>query len=166
MAKKPKPGPYHSALNEHLAEIAALRNTEPFPTPYSKIAEILHTKYGLTISANSIWSFVRTRTPGRGRKLKYKLPKDLAKGSDPSVTNPAQPTPMREGPAQSAASSEQPSTPGTSEAAKAAAPTSNKPITEMTPDEAEAEFKRRAEEQRQQRPGFTFLEDDDEKTNT
>ena len=76
----PKPGkPYQSQLNAHLAEIAALRKTKPYPTPYKKIAEILKAKYGLEISANSIWSFVRSRTPGHGRPLKYRIAEDLIK---------------------------------------------------------------------------------------
>jgi len=79
----PKPGkPYQSQLNAHLAEIAELRKTKPYPTPYKKISEILKAKYGLEISANSIWSFVRSRTPGRGRSLKYRIAEDLIKPQD------------------------------------------------------------------------------------
>src|SRR5690349_4002046 len=121
MANK-KPGPFHSALNGHLAEIAALRNTEPFPTPYSKISEILQEKYGLKISANAIWSFVRTRTPGRGRKLKYKLPKELAKPQSaaptpahpPGTNVPAGPAQPTDEPSDPADASEVPKKPATS----------------------------------------------------
>ncbi|MGA8656364.1 MAG: hypothetical protein WB586_09455 [Chthoniobacterales bacterium] len=71
------PGPYQSVLNAHLVEIAGLRETRPQPTPYRAIAKILKEKYGLQVSPNSIWSFVRARTLGRGRKLKYKIAPDL-----------------------------------------------------------------------------------------
>ena len=71
------PGPYQSVLNSHLAEIARLRETRPQPTPYRTIAKILKEKYGLKVSPNSIWSFVRARTLGRGRKIKYKIDPDL-----------------------------------------------------------------------------------------
>ena len=71
------PGPYQSVLNSHLVEIAQLRETRPQPTPYRTIAKILKEKYRLEVSPNSIWSFVRTRTLGRGRKLKYKIALDL-----------------------------------------------------------------------------------------
>ena len=47
---------------------------------------ILKEKYGLEVSPNSIWSFVRARTLGRGRKLKYKIAPDL-------VEPPAAPAP-------------------------------------------------------------------------
>ena len=42
---------------------------------------ILKEKYGLEVSPNSIWSFVRARTLGRGRKLKYKIAPDLVQPS-------------------------------------------------------------------------------------
>jgi hypothetical protein len=71
------PGPYQSVLNSYLAEIARLRETRPQPTPYRTIAKILKEKYRLEVSPNSIWSFVRARTLGRGRKLKYKIAPDL-----------------------------------------------------------------------------------------
>ena len=58
-------------------EIAQLRETRPQPTPYRTIAKILKEKYRLEVSPNSIWSFVRARTLGRGRKLKYKIAPDL-----------------------------------------------------------------------------------------
>src|SRR4051794_31307919 len=99
MAPRPKnlrPGiPYQSQLNAHLAEIAQLRKTKPYPTPYKKIAEILKAKHGLEISPNAIWAFVRTRALASERKPKYKLPDDLA-GPTPSQpasseTEPAQP---------------------------------------------------------------------------
>ena len=70
-------GPYQSVLNSHLVEIAQLRETRPQPTPYRTIAKILKEKYRLEVSPNSIWSFVRARTLGRGRKLKYKIAPDL-----------------------------------------------------------------------------------------
>ena len=72
-----QPGPYQSVLNSHLVEIAQLRETRPQPTPYRTIAKILKEKYRLEVSPNSIWSFVRARTLGRGRKLKYKIAPDL-----------------------------------------------------------------------------------------
>jgi hypothetical protein len=72
-----QPGPYQSVLNSHLVEIAQLRETQPQPTPYRTIAKILKEKYRLEVSPNSIWSFVRARTLGRGRKLKYKIAPDL-----------------------------------------------------------------------------------------
>jgi len=72
-----QPGPYQSVLNSHLVEIAQLRETRPQPTPYRTIAKILKEKYRLEVSPNSIWSFVRARTLGRGRKLKYKIASDL-----------------------------------------------------------------------------------------
>jgi hypothetical protein len=72
-----QPGPYQSVLNSHLVEIAQLRETQPHPTPYRTIAKILKEKYRLEVSPNSIWSFVRARTLGRGRKLKYKIAPDL-----------------------------------------------------------------------------------------
>jgi hypothetical protein len=72
-----QPGPYQSVLNSHLVEIAQLRETRPQPTPYRAIAKILKEKYRLEVSPNSIWSFVRARTLGRGRKLKYKIAPDL-----------------------------------------------------------------------------------------
>jgi hypothetical protein len=75
------PGPYQSVLNSHLVEIAQLRETRPQPTPYRTIAKILKEKYGLEVSPNSIWSFVRARTLGRGRKLKYKIAPDLVQPS-------------------------------------------------------------------------------------
>lgn len=81
-----QPGPYQSVLNSHLVEIAQLRETRPQPTPYRTIAKILKEKYRLEISPNSIWSFVRARTLGRGRKLKYKIAPDL-------VQPPAEPAP-------------------------------------------------------------------------
>ena len=81
-----QPGPYQSVLNSHLVEIARLRETRPQPTPYRTIAKILKEKYGLEVSPNSIWSFVRARTLGRGRKLKYKIAPDL-------VEPPAAPAP-------------------------------------------------------------------------
>jgi hypothetical protein len=81
-----QPGPYQSVLNSHLVEIAQLRETRPQPTPYRTIAEFLKEKYGLEVSPNSIWSFVRARTLGRGRKLKYKIAPDL-------VQPPAAPVP-------------------------------------------------------------------------
>jgi hypothetical protein len=37
--------------------------------------------YRLEVSPNSIWSFVRARTLGRGRKLKYKIGPDLVQPS-------------------------------------------------------------------------------------
>ena len=80
------PGPYQSVLNSHLVEIAQLRETRPQPTPYRTIAKILKEKYRLEVSPNSIWSFVRARTLGRGRKLKYKIAPDL-------VQPPAAPAP-------------------------------------------------------------------------
>src|SRR5258708_12760279 len=58
-------------------EIAQLRETRPQPTPYRTITKILKEKYRLEVSPNSIWSFVRARTLGRGRKLKYKIAPDL-----------------------------------------------------------------------------------------
>ena len=81
-----QPGPYQSILNSHLVEIAQLRETRPQPTPYRTIAKILKEKYRLEVSPNSIWSFVRARTLGRGRKLKYKITPDL-------VQPPAAPVP-------------------------------------------------------------------------
>ena len=81
-----QPGPYQSVLNSHLVEIAQLRETRPQPTPYRAIAKILKEKYRLEVSPNSIWSFVRARTLGRGRKLKYKIAPDL-------VQPPAPPAP-------------------------------------------------------------------------
>jgi len=90
------PGPYQSVLNSHLVEIAQLRETRPQPTPYRTIAKILKEKYRLEVSPNSIWSFVRARTLGRGRKLKYKIAPDL-------VQSPAAPAPSA-GPIVSAAS--------------------------------------------------------------
>ena len=94
------PGPYQSVLNAHLAEIARLRETRPQPTPYRTIAKILKRKYGLEVSPNSIWSFVRARTLGRGRKIKYKIDPDLVErpaapapssgGSVPAVGGPGQ----------------------------------------------------------------------------
>ena len=87
-----QPGPYQSVLNSHLVEIAQLRETRPQPTPYRTIAKILKEKYRLEVSPNSIWSFVRARTLGRGRKLKYKIAPDL-------VQPPAAPAPSA-GPAQ------------------------------------------------------------------
>jgi len=95
------PGPYQSVLNSHLAEIARLRDTRPQPTPYRTIAKILKQKYGLEVSPNSIWSFVRARTLGRGRKIKYKIDPDLVQplepapspgGSVPAVGGPGQET--------------------------------------------------------------------------
>ena len=80
------PGPYQSVLNSYLVEIAQLRETRPQPTPYRAIAKILKEKYRLEVSPNSIWSFVRARTLGRGRKLKYKIAPDL-------VQPPAAPAP-------------------------------------------------------------------------
>jgi hypothetical protein len=71
------PGPYQSVLNSYLVEIAQLRETRPQPTPYRTISKILKEKHGLEVSPNSIWSFVRARTLGRGRKLKYKIAPDL-----------------------------------------------------------------------------------------
>jgi hypothetical protein len=71
-----QPGPYQSVLNSHLVEIAQLRETRPQPTPYRTIAKILKEKYRLEVTPNSIWSFVRARTLGRGRKLKYKIAPD------------------------------------------------------------------------------------------
>ena len=71
-------------LNAYLAEIAQLRETRPQPTPYRTIAKILKEKYGLEVSANSIWSFVRARTLGRCRKLKYKIAPDLVQPADPA----------------------------------------------------------------------------------
>ena len=91
-----QPGPYQSVLNSHLVEIAQLRETRPQPTPYRTIAKILKEKYRLEVSPNSIWSFVRARTLGRGRKLKYKIAPDL-------VQPPAAPAPSA-GPGVSAAS--------------------------------------------------------------
>ena len=79
-----QPGPYQSVLNAYLAEIAQLRETRPQPTPYRTIAKILKEKYGLEVSANSIWSFVRARTLGRYRKLKYKIAPDLVQPADPA----------------------------------------------------------------------------------
>ena len=80
------PGPYQSVLNSYLVEIAQLRETRPQPTPYRTISKILKEKHGLEVSPNSIWSFVRARTLGRGRKLKYKIAPDL-------VHPPAAPAP-------------------------------------------------------------------------
>lgn len=77
------PGPYQSVLNAHLEEIAALRETRPQPTPYRTIARILKEKHNLEVSPNSIWSFVRARTLGRRRKLKYKIAPDLIR-KDPA----------------------------------------------------------------------------------
>lgn len=85
-----QPGPYQSILNSHLVEIAQLRETRPQPTPYRTIAKILKEKYRLDVSPNSIWSFVRARTLGRGRKLKYKIASDL-------VQPPAAPAPFGPG---------------------------------------------------------------------
>src|SRR5260370_41721123 len=87
--------PYQSVLNSYLVEIAQLRETRPQPTPYRTITKILKEKYGLEVSPNSIWSFVRARTLGRGRKLKYKIAPDL-------VQPPAAPAPSA-GPILSAA---------------------------------------------------------------
>ena len=66
------------------------------------IAKILKEKYGLEVSRNSIWSFVRARTLGRGRKIKYKIAPDLVQppatpapshgGSAPAVGGPEQET--------------------------------------------------------------------------
>ena len=81
------PGPYQSVLNSYLVEIAQLRETRPQPTPYRTIAKILKEKYGLEVSPNSIWSFVRARTLGRGRKLKYKIAPDLVQ--PPSAPAPS-----------------------------------------------------------------------------
>ena len=92
MAPRPKnlrPGiPYQSRLNAHLAEIAQLRKTKPYPTPYKKIAEILKANHGLEISPNAIWAFVRNRALASERKPKYKLPDNLA---GPSPSPPASP---------------------------------------------------------------------------
>jgi hypothetical protein len=78
------PGPYQSVLNSYLVEIAQLRETRPQPTPYRTIANILKEKYRLEVSPNSIWSFVRARTLGRGRKLKYKIAPDLVQPTAPA----------------------------------------------------------------------------------
>ena len=83
-----QPGPYQSVLNAYLAEIAQLRETRPQPTPYRTIAKILKEKYGLEVSANSIWSFVRARTLGRCRKLKYKIAPDLVQPAEDGVVEP------------------------------------------------------------------------------
>ena len=82
------PGPYQSVLNSHLVEIAQLRETRPQPTPYRTIVKILKEKYGLEVSPNSIWSFVRARTLGRGRKLKYKIAPDLVQPPEALAPSP------------------------------------------------------------------------------
>ena len=94
------PGPYQSVLNSHLAEIARLRDTRPQPTPYRTIAKILKQKYGLEVSPNSIWSFVRARTLGRGRKIKYKIDPDLVQPLQAPAPSPGGSVPAVGGPGQ------------------------------------------------------------------
>jgi hypothetical protein len=96
------PGPYQSVLNSHLAEIARLRETRPQPTPYRTIAKILKEKYGLEVSRNSIWSFVRARTLGRGRKIKYKIAPDLVQPPAAPAPSPGGSVPAVGGPEQEA----------------------------------------------------------------
>ena len=94
------PGPYQSVLNSHLVEIARLRETRPQPTPYRTIAKILKEKYGLAVSPNSIWSFVRARTQGRGRKIKYKIAPDLVQPPEAPAVSPGGGVPAVGGPEQ------------------------------------------------------------------
>ena len=94
------PGPYQSILNSHLVEIARLRDTRPQPTPYRTIAKILKEKYGLEVSPNSIWSFVRARTLGRGRRIKYKIAPDLVQPPEAPAPSPGGGVPDVGGPEQ------------------------------------------------------------------
>ncbi|MEI6168400.1 MAG: Fic family protein [bacterium] len=59
--------PYQSKLKAHDEEVIALRDQG---LSYRQVAEQLNQKYGLTISHNAVFSFVKTRRPGRrGKRL-------------------------------------------------------------------------------------------------
>ena len=61
----PMPGkPYQSKLNPYLQEIHRLRSQTP-PVSYQEIARILHEKYGVAVSPNGIFSFVKARSRPR-----------------------------------------------------------------------------------------------------
>ena len=89
--------PFQSQLVPYLEEIAQLRNTTPHPTSYKRIAEILKEKYKLEISPNSVWSFVRARSIGRRRKLKWVMPDDMIKSQAAIGETPAEST-LKTGP--------------------------------------------------------------------
>jgi hypothetical protein len=87
------PGPNHSILNPYRERIAELRKTVP-PTPYVEIARILKEDHGIVITAGSIWSYVKARTPGKGRKLKYAMTAETAPPSQQQATAPTQESPI------------------------------------------------------------------------
>ena len=82
--------PYQSKLNPYLQEIHRLRSQAP-PVSYQEIARILHRKYGLAVSPNGIFSFVKARS--RKRTVYTISPEFIA-----NVPAPGEPRPRIEEP--------------------------------------------------------------------
>ena len=90
--------PYQSKLNPYLQEIHRLRSQAP-PISYQEIARILHRKYGIAVSPNGIFSFVKARS--RKRAVYTISPEFIASApvsgelrsrvEDPEPARPAEP---------------------------------------------------------------------------
>ena len=52
--------PYRSKLTPYEAEITQLRRQRP-PMPYREIVSLLHERYGVVVSINALFSFLKIR---------------------------------------------------------------------------------------------------------
>jgi hypothetical protein len=77
--------PYQSKLNPYLQEIHRLRSQAP-PVSYQEIARILHEKYGVAVSPNGIFSFVKARS--RKRAVYTISPEFIAHAPAPAQPRP------------------------------------------------------------------------------
>jgi hypothetical protein len=83
--------PYQSKLNPYLQEIHRLRSHTP-PVSYQEIARILHENYGVAVSPNAIFSFVKARS--RKRAVYTISPEFIAHAPASAQTPPKAPEPV------------------------------------------------------------------------
>lgn len=86
--------PYQSKLNPYLQEIHRLRSQAP-PVSYQEIARTLREKYGIAVSPNGIFSFVKARS--RKRAVYTISPEFVANAPAPAEPRPKveKPEPLR-----------------------------------------------------------------------